>query len=159
MVDDQFQAEHSQQRTADSLGRVHHRRGDADAFHDLGGELLAQLQGVNTVAGTEDANQSFTNEPGDLLHDLGQLAHYQIEAQVLVVADDDGCVQHQHPDEQIPAELLTPPDGRVQNIPGNDTDQRHDGEACGENAADHLDALFQNIKCFANGFQISLPPI
>ena len=80
------------------------------------GELLAQLDGVGEVEAAESADEHIADEPGDVLELLRQALHKNVKAEVLLMTDDDGEIEHQHPDEQVAAELLAPPDGRVEHV-------------------------------------------
>ena len=154
-IDNDFEREEHEQRRADRLRGVHEGGGQVDSVKVLVRrvELLAQLDGVGEVEAAESADEHIADEPGDVLELLRQALHKNVKAEVLLMTDDDGEIEHQHPDEQVAAELLAPPDGRVEHISCDNGDEGDAGKAYDKRAADVLEDLLKDIKDFTNCFQ------
>ena len=155
-IDNDLEREEHEQRRADCLRGVHKGGGQVNAVKVLvrRGELLAQLDGVGKVEAAESADEHIADEPGDVLELLRQALHKNVKAEVLLMTDDDGEIEHQHPDEQVAAELLAPPDGRVEHVSGDNGDEGDAGKAYDKRAADVLEDLLKDIKDFTNCFQV-----
>ena len=154
-IDNDLKREEHEQHRADCLRGVHESGGQVDTVKILVRcrELLAQLDGVDKIETAESTNQHIADEPRDILELLRQTLHKNIKAEVLLMTDDDGKIEHQHPDEQVAAELLAPPNGRVEHVSGDNGNECYAGKAYDKRAADVLDDLLKDIKDFTNCFQ------
>lgn len=154
-IDNDFEREEHEQSGADRLRGVHEGGGQANTVKVLvrSRKLLAQLDGVGKIEDAESADEHVTDEPGDVLELLRQALHKDVKTEVLLMTDDDGEIEHQHPDEQVATELLAPPDRRAKHVSCDDGDERDAGKADHKRAADVLEELLKNIKNSTNCFQ------
>ena len=106
-IDNDLEREEHEQRRADRLGGVHKGGGQVDAVKVLVRriELLAQLDGIGKVEAAESADEHVADEPGDVLELLRQALHKNVKAEVLLMTDDDGEIEHQHPDIRMLIQL------------------------------------------------------